>query len=114
MSTPEPPKTDELTAIAELVAKGVPPKRAVEFVQGKVPCILDVAPLLRGEVECIRIPVWGSNGVPHIKVNEVELRVVEEVEWDRKKPGCAKCGHAWSVLLTISAYCPGCGNKIKR
>ena len=43
-----------------------------------------------------------------------KLRVVEEVEWDRKKPGCAKCGHPWSVLLTISAYCPGCGNKIKR
>lgn len=43
-----------------------------------------------------------------------KLRVVEEVEWDRKKPGCAKCGHAWSVLLTISVYCPGCGNPIKR
>ena len=41
------------------------------------------------------------------------LRVVEEVEWDRKKPGCAKCGHPWSVLLTISVYCPGCGNKVK-
>lgn len=43
-----------------------------------------------------------------------KLRVVEEVEWDRKKPGCAKCGHPWSVLLTISTYCPGCGNPIKR
>lgn len=42
-----------------------------------------------------------------------KLRVVEEVEWDRKKPGCAKCGHPWSVLLTISTYCPGCGNPIK-
>lgn len=43
-----------------------------------------------------------------------KLRVVEEVEWDRKKPGCAKCGHPWSMLLTISACCPGCGNPIKR
>lgn len=42
------------------------------------------------------------------------LRVVEKVEWDRKKPGCAKCGHPWSMLLTTSVCCPGCGNKIKR
>lgn len=47
-------------------------------------------------------------------IDEGKLRVVEEVEWNKKWPGCGKCAHPWSLLLEKSVFCPGCGNKIKR
>ena len=48
-------------------------------------------------------------------ITEGKLRVVEEVENDSSYPldfrcsGCSK----WAKVVDI-AYCPGCGNKIKR
>lgn len=46
------------------------------------------------------------------KITSGELRVVKEVRWRKRPIGCEECGHPWSMLLSMSKYCPGCGNKI--
>lgn len=121
MSTPEQPKIDECTAIAMLVANEVPSKQAVELVRQQEQHMVDVAPLLRGDVKGIRIPVFKAKPGLNIEVYEAELRVVEEVEFKGNGYDCLlKCdGCGWSIGWHIKEdlqpmlCCPGCGNKIK-
>lgn len=102
MSTPEQPTTDH--------GQSLPVKE-------KVPHMVDVAPLLRGDVKGIRIPVFKAKPGLNIEVYEAELRVVREVEAMCGDHGgidgcsCSECSAP--VMPEAWTYCPGCGNKVK-
>jgi hypothetical protein len=69
--------------------------------------IVDVAPLIRGEVDAIQVDMWTeAKGMHHVKI-----RVVEEVEIMYGL--CNGCGYG-DCSDMVPPYCPGCGNPIKR
>ena len=79
---------------------------------------VDVAPLLRGDVNGIRIPVFKPNPGLNIEVHEVELRLVKEVDALCGDHGgiegcsCSECSAP--VMPEAWMFCPGCGNKVRQ
>ncbi len=69
---------------------------------------VDVAPLLRGDVKYLKIPVISESGY-----NQITLTAVRTTRMiDNAGPKCVSCGYSQDYTYKGMNYCPGCGAKI--